>query len=312
MKKRLITGKKTQCLFLIIFNLVFISSKISAGNLNVFHVEFVNATDTIPGHHHEGIVYKKVDNMPRFYNTECENLASEPLKQECSSKALLKFIYDQLEYPEVAFRSGLEGNTVVQFIVRSSGNVTDINIVRELGLGCGEETKRVIELTTTNNNFWVPGIEDGRPVDVSYTLPVRFAIKKDTKIKNIEPEDKIHDDPELPARLYFSECESFEKIKDKTVCADNKMMKFIYDNLQYPAKSKENKSEGTAEVSFVVRKSGIITDIYVEIGVDDYIDKEAKRLLDLFNKENMVWKPAIQEGKLVNSQYVVEIDFYLD
>jgi TonB family protein len=312
MKKILIRGRKTQCLFLIIFNLVFISSKISAGNLNVFCVEFVNATDTIPGLQNEEIVYKKADIMPRFYKAECEILASDPLKEECSKKALLKFIYDQIEYPEVALRSGLEGNTVVQFIVRRSGMVTDINIVRELGLGCGEETKRVIELMTANNHFWVPGVKDGRPVDVSYTLPIRFAIKKDTKIKKIEPEDKIHDDPELPARLYISECESIEKIKDKTVCADNKMMEFIYDNLQYPARSKENKTEGTVEVSFVVRKNGTISDIFVESGVDNYIDKEAERLLGLLNKENMLWKPAMHEGKLVNSQYVVEIDFYLE
>jgi TonB family protein len=123
-----------------------------------------------------------VEQMPRFPG--CEHLdGSNAVKQECAQKAMLDYIYSNLQYPEEAKKNGIEGNTVIQFIIMENGTVAELNIVRDIGHGCGEETARVIQQMNDDNMIWTPGIHLKRLVKVLYTLPIRFKLS-DKRIKS--------------------------------------------------------------------------------------------------------------------------------
>ena len=139
-------------------------------------------------------VYQVAQSMPRFPG--CENLSEEKVKEECAKNLMLEFIYNNLKYPANARQKGIQGQCIAQFIVTDNGIIENIKIVRDIGGGCGEEVKRTIALMNNMPNKWEPGIQDGKPVKVLYTLPVKFKLedegnKKESIGKVAEPLDLL-------------------------------------------------------------------------------------------------------------------------
>jgi len=81
----------------------------------------------------------------------------------------------KVNYPEEAIQAGVEGRVVVQFIVTEEGQVENAKVVRGIGAGADEEALRVVKETE-----FTPGLQDGKPVRVQYSLPVIFKLQKDT------------------------------------------------------------------------------------------------------------------------------------
>lgn len=86
-----------------------------------------------------------------------------------------KFVMSNFKTPKLD--EGLKGMIVVQFIIEKDGSLSDIKVLRDLGHGTGEEAVRVVGLSEK----WKPGIQNGKPVRVRYTLPIQIDIKKPQK-----------------------------------------------------------------------------------------------------------------------------------
>lgn len=121
------------------------------------------------------------EKMPRFYSEPCEELIAQGLDggETCSQNAMLQFIYDNIVYPTKARENGVEGTVVIRFIIDKEGVIKNAEILREIGAGCGEEAKRVIEMMPN----WVPGEQFGEPVNVYFNLPIMFGLEKKKKKK---------------------------------------------------------------------------------------------------------------------------------
>ncbi|MEX0686244.1 MAG: energy transducer TonB [Balneolales bacterium] len=83
----------------------------------------------------------------------------------------IQAIYDNLKYPEVARRAGIEGRVSVQFTVDVNGNVSDAQVLRGIGGGADEEAVNAIR-----NTKWTPGRQRGRPVPVRFVYTVQFRL----------------------------------------------------------------------------------------------------------------------------------------
>lgn len=121
-------------------------------------------------------VLKVVEEMPRFPG--CEGLADIPKKKACADKKMLEFIYRNLKYPEKARRKKVEGMCIVSFIVEKDGSLSNIQVTRDIGAGCGGEVLRVVRLMNKMDEKWIPGRQYGAPVRVQFNLPVKFALEK--------------------------------------------------------------------------------------------------------------------------------------
>lgn len=84
----------------------------------------------------------------------------------------LKGITDRLVYPEIQKRAGIQGRTIVQFIVSIEGSVTDAQVARSSG---NDELDRAA-LNAVQSARFVPGRQDGEPVRVRFALPVTFRL----------------------------------------------------------------------------------------------------------------------------------------
>lgn len=67
----------------------------------------------------------------------------------------------------------LKGVVYLQFIVEKDGSLSDIKVLRELRHGTGEEAVRILKLA----GKWNAGLQNGEPVRVKYTLPVRIDVE---------------------------------------------------------------------------------------------------------------------------------------
>lgn len=63
---------------------------------------------------------------------------------------------------------GLKGKVYVTFVVEKDGSLTDIKVLRDIGFGTGKEAIRVLSKCPK----WNPGVQNGKPVRVLYSLPI--------------------------------------------------------------------------------------------------------------------------------------------
>ncbi len=86
--------------------------------------------------------------------------------------ALRKFIAENLQYPKITQECDISGKVYVRFVVTKIGEVANIQIVRGVDELLDMEAIRVI---STLPNF-KPGMQNGKPVNVWYTVPVDFQL----------------------------------------------------------------------------------------------------------------------------------------
>ena len=85
------------------------------------------------------------------------------------------------------------------------------------------------------------------------------------------------------------------------------LMKFLRNNVKYPAEAQKKKIEGRVIVTFVVNKKGRIIDPMVERSAHPLLDAEALRVIKRMPK----WTPGRMNGESVNVKYRLPITFKL-
>ena len=88
-------------------------------------------------------------------------------------QAMMKFVSENVQYPEEAKEKGISGRVMVGFIVEKDGSISDVKVVKGIGGGCDEEAVRVVKAMSK----WKPGKEKGKPVRVSYMMPIFFKLQ---------------------------------------------------------------------------------------------------------------------------------------
>lgn len=88
------------------------------------------------------------------------------------TQALFKFISGNLKYPQNAIDGQIEGRVVLQFVVDKAGKVGNIRVVRSIDPALDQAAIDVVRALPD----WKPGMQDGQPVNVRYTLPVSFKL----------------------------------------------------------------------------------------------------------------------------------------
>ena len=88
--------------------------------------------------------------------------------------SFMLWVADHFEFPKDAIKRGVIGMIEVAFIVEKDGSLTHIDVKKDLGYGTREATIALIE----SAKKWKPGIKDGKPVRVAYTLPIRLNLTK--------------------------------------------------------------------------------------------------------------------------------------
>lgn len=88
----------------------------------------------------------------------------------------------------------------------------------------------------------------------------------------------------------------------------NSLMRYLSDNIKYPAPAQKANVQGRVFVNFVVTKDGDIADVNILKGIGFGCDEEAIRVISRMPN----WTPGSQDGKPVNVRYNIPIAFELE
>ena len=89
---------------------------------------------------------------------------------------------------------------------------------------------------------------------------------------------------------------------------DEARIKFMLENIKYPAEAMKKNVQGKVFVKYIVRSDGSITDAKILRGIGGGCDEEAIRVIKLMPK----WNPGMDKGKPVDVEFVMPINFKLD
>lgn len=88
---------------------------------------------------------------------------------------MLKYLADNIKYPASAVKAKKQGRVIVTFIVQKDGSVTHAKIAKSIDPELDAEALRVVK----GMPKWTPGTQNGKPVNVKYSVPVKFSLQKD-------------------------------------------------------------------------------------------------------------------------------------
>lgn len=129
----------------------------------------------------ETVIAEYVPATEQFFEKEDELFAEETIFVVVESmpsfpggvNEMMRFLHDQIRYPQLARETGIQGKVFVTFVVEKDGSVTDVSILRGIGGGCDEEAIRVVESMPK----WIPGKQRNVPVRVRFNLPIKFTLQ---------------------------------------------------------------------------------------------------------------------------------------
>lgn len=103
-------------------------------------------------------VYEVCEQMPIF---------------EGGDAALLKYLRENLKYPDKTKDRGVQGRLVIGFIVEKDGSLTDVKVLRPVDIDLDAEVLRLVK----GMPKWIPGRHNGQRVRVRYLLPIHICLQ---------------------------------------------------------------------------------------------------------------------------------------
>ena len=102
-------------------------------------------------------IFVVVENMPEFPGGEM---------------ALRRYINTAIKYPTIAQENGIQGKVFINFVVDRDGSISNAKIFRGVDPSIDKEALRVVMSLPK----WKPGMQRGKTVRVSYTVPISFQL----------------------------------------------------------------------------------------------------------------------------------------
>ena len=114
------------------------------------------------------------EHMPLFLTSECPPDAPYPSRKSCSDKAMVEYVYSNLQYPQEANDlTGPAKMAVVNFVVEPDGSITNVEVYRDPGYGMGAEALRIVQQMGREGK-WSPAMQEGKPIRLLMQLPIKF------------------------------------------------------------------------------------------------------------------------------------------
>jgi TonB family protein len=234
-------------------------------------------------------IYQIVDEMPQYPGGE---------------KAMMEYVAKNVKYPQEAKDKEIQGRVFVSFVVEKDGSVSTVKVMRGIGGGCDEEAVRVV----SSMPKWKPGIKDGKPVRVSYMMPLNFKLTEGQPAKPSKKADANKPDMKPDKDGVYQIVEEMPRFPGD----EKALMEYLKSNLQMPEKYKGDDAEFRLTeyrtfIRFVVTEDGSISDVNLIKKTEGFkdLDDEALRVVKAMPK----WEPGKMGGKPVKVYFHLPVVF---
>jgi TonB family protein len=161
--------------------------------ISIVGVQPVNVGEDPNNYLSEG--FQKDGNKTAFKGPKDQFVVVEQMPQYPGGyKAMMHFLLENVKYPPEAKAAGKEGTVVVNFLVNKRGKIKEIKTIQSVDPALDAEAVRVVNSMPD----WDPGEQNGKPVDVYYSIPIQFSLKEKKSIDNAKQPGIILKDIEIP------------------------------------------------------------------------------------------------------------------
>ena len=132
-------------------------------------VEMPNAIEVVPKEQ----AFDIVEQMPEYPG---------------GAMAMFEYLSKSIKYPKETAEAQKEGRVIATFIVNKDGTISDARVVKSVDPALDTEALRVIN----DMPNWKPGKQNGKVVNVKYTIPISFRLQaKEAPKSKISSPDKL-------------------------------------------------------------------------------------------------------------------------
>jgi periplasmic protein TonB len=89
--------------------------------------------------------------------------------------AFFKYISQNITYPTILRENGMEGTIYIKFVVEKNGSVSNVEI--QYGSIIDKKYAENTIKFFKNMPRWKPGYQNGKPVRVSFKMPIRIHLE---------------------------------------------------------------------------------------------------------------------------------------
>ena len=203
--------------------------------------------------------------------------------RRCAESQLLAIVAKNIQYPEEARQKNIEGTVVTSFVVEVNGRISHIEVLKDIGGGCGIEAARVLAALDDAGLRWMPAMYQGKPVRMKQALPLKFKLQEALPYYIGTAGDSI-----------YTSVDSLPEFQGGM----DSLMSFVLNRLEYPNTYRDSCKTGVIEMALIIRPDGRVV-------VDNQLDFSNLgsdfqwQALRMVNRSAGMWKPAIYKNKPV-------------
>jgi tetratricopeptide (TPR) repeat protein len=190
----------------------------------------------------------------------------------------------------------LQGTVVVSFVVEKDGHISSMQVLRDVGGGCGAEALRVLKAMDQAGLRWQPGRIKEQPVRVRQSLPLRFRLTEALPYYIADTGDSIYTNVDTDV--------TFRGGMDS-------LLFFLVNRLQYPTVYRDSCKTGIVEMNIILRGDRSLSVVnsldFSNMGMD--FQWEATRMV---KKTSPFWTAARYQDKPVATSFPLRAVFKSD
>ncbi len=196
--------------------------------------------------------------------------------------SLMDYLKNNIRFPEQEKDAGVQGKVFITFVIYKDGSVGDVKVARGVkgGPGLSKEAIRVV----SSMPLWKPGMNNGKPVNTNYTLPINFVIR------DAQPSKP------LPVLVY-----------PNFPGGEQALYNYIQKRATYTKTAKKKKIEGTVYMELTIGTDGAIIERKLTQSLDPELDQQA--FLIMLSMPN--WIPGTSNGIPAELKVNVPVTFKL-
>lgn len=214
-------------------------------------------------------------------------------------KEMYQFLARNIRYPAEAAKKDIQGRVIVQFLVHKDGSLDSAKVVRSVDPLLDAEAVRVVKSMPK----FIPGTQNGEPVDLWYTMPINFKLSGESSKAPKGGAD------ELVVSGGQGQPVQGNAVGAKFPGGEPALMKYLADNVKYPAEAIKAKAQGKVQVGVNIDEKGHIANVKVldNQSGNAALAEEAIRVV----KGMPDFTPATLDGKPQKSYRTIPVTFKL-
>ncbi len=216
--------------------------------------------------------------------------------RNCGELNLMRLISQNIQYPEAARTGNIQGTVVLRLKIEKEGRASQIEVIKDIGGGCGPEVLRVVRSLDSLGLRWAPATNAGQAVRSYKILPFKFKLTEALPYVLTAAGDTVYTSmdrqPEFQGGL-------------------EALYAYLLNNTTYPKAYADSCKAGVIECSLLVRPNGKVS-IQEQLDFNNLGFDFQFSAIQLLNRTEGKWQPATYKEQAVPTTTTVRVLFKSD